>query len=109
MSEMAYIATNYLFCLVYYIIIVILFWFFGALMGLRFFTQTNFVTLALFLFGWGNALISLSFFFGAFLNTKRASVIIGYIVALMGSLISVIVCVTIYDINSTMPALLNIW
>lgn len=87
MSNTAYIFTNYLFNFVFYVIIIILFWVFGIIINLRFFTQTNPITMILLFFGWGNALISLAFFFSSFLNTKRAAVIVGYIVALMGTMI----------------------
>ena len=95
MTNSSYIATNYLFSYLYYSIIAILFWIFGALIGLRLFTQTNFITVFLFLFAWGHALISLAFLFATFINSKRVAVIIGYLVALMGSMIG-FVCFSIF-------------
>lgn len=62
-----------------YLFVIAFFYICGALAQIRFFSQTNFVTLALFFLAWGNALISISMLFSTFISAKRASVVIGCI------------------------------
>eukprot|EP01091_Cochliopodium_minus_P001939 TRINITY_DN1188_c0_g2_i2.p1 TRINITY_DN1188_c0_g2~~TRINITY_DN1188_c0_g2_i2.p1 ORF type:complete len:1683 (-),score=415.80 TRINITY_DN1188_c0_g2_i2:354-4655(-) len=108
LSDISYTLINYFFFYILYTITIILFWVFGAIMGLRFFTQTNFFTLAIFFFGWGHSLVSFAFFLSSFINTKRAAVVVGYVFGLIGSLIGVIICVTIYTDDKKLPFYLNL-
>ena len=108
LTNFSYIVINYFFFYILYTITVLLFWAVGAIIGLRFFTQTNILTLGLFFFGWGHSLVSFAFFLSSFINTKRAAVVVGYVFGLVGSLIGVIICVTIYSGDKKLPFWLNL-
>lgn len=109
-----YWLTNYLFDMILYAAVIFFFWISGIIVGIRFFTQTNPLLLLFFFFGWGNSLISLGVFFSSFLSSKRSAVVVGYMVALMGSLIALIWCVAIYgdfafSLGQTLPKGLLLW
>lgn len=114
MKMWTYWITNYIFDITLYAAVILFFWVSGAIVGIRFFTQTDPFVLIIFFFGWGNALISLGFFCSSFLNSKRASIVVGYVIALIGSLIGIVWCVGIYgnfafSLGQTLPKGMLLW
>eukprot|EP01116_Phalansterium_solitarium_P019773 TRINITY_DN564_c0_g2_i1.p1 TRINITY_DN564_c0_g2~~TRINITY_DN564_c0_g2_i1.p1 ORF type:complete len:1819 (+),score=747.59 TRINITY_DN564_c0_g2_i1:87-5543(+) len=114
MRMSTYYFTNYLFNMVLYSLVIAFFWVVGVAVGIRFFTQTHWSTLLVFFIGWGQALIQLSFFLSTFINTKRAAIVIGYVIALIGSLIGLVWCVGVYGdneytLNDRLPTGFLVW
>jgi hypothetical protein len=87
------ILTNFLFNFALYVIVIGFFWIVGVGIKIRFFAQTAPSTLFMFFLGWGLSLVSMSFLLSTFLNSKRAATVLGYVVALFGSLIALVICV----------------
>ena len=76
MSNVSYLASNWIFFIVIYVLLATLFWIVGAAINLEVFRATAITTMGLFWLLWGLALISLSFFFSAFINTKSAATMV---------------------------------
>lgn len=93
MRPLHYLVTNFLFCFFIYIVVTSFFWVTGIWMHVKFFVETSPSLLIVYFAGWGVALVSMSFFLAHFLNSKRSAVVCGYIIALIGSLIAVVLCV----------------
>jgi ABC-type multidrug transport system fused ATPase/permease subunit len=91
-----YNLTNYIFFATLYTFIGAFFWVSGIGFSLRFFSDTHWSTLLVWFVGWGLAVISLAFFLSSLINSPRASTIVGYATALLGSMIGIIVAVGIY-------------
>eukprot|EP01125_Pyxidicula_operculata_P020322 TRINITY_DN749_c1_g1_i2.p1 TRINITY_DN749_c1_g1~~TRINITY_DN749_c1_g1_i2.p1 ORF type:complete len:1080 (-),score=261.04 TRINITY_DN749_c1_g1_i2:788-4027(-) len=91
-----YYLSNYIFFFFLYTLSIIFFWGIGALAQFRLFSQTHGSVLFIFFLGWGLALVSVAFFISAFLSDPRAATIVGYGIALLGSLISIVVCAGIF-------------
>jgi hypothetical protein len=115
MRNWQYHLTNYVFFYLLYALVVIFFWIAGLIFKMRFFTYTHWSTLLVFFVGWGFSLVSLAHFLSSLLNSPRATTVVGYGVALMGSLISLIVAfgiygpVPFYSVGGLMPQWLYIW
>ncbi len=110
MSTASYLASNWIFFLFLYIVLVSLFWACGVLIGLEVFTDTAITTMGTFWLLWGFALISLSFFFSALVNSKSAASMLGYVVALGGPLFATLLALGVYVIADTpMPTAWFIW
>lgn len=110
MSNTAYIASNFLFCLFIYLVLASLFWSMAALMNLSVFVETAVSTFGMFWFLWGLCLISVSFFLSTFVNSKSAATMLGYVVALAGPLFAIVVALGIYEIvDRPMPKAWFIW
>lgn len=109
-----YNLTNYVFFATLYTLIASFFWLSGIGFQLRFFMDTHWSTLLVWFIGWGLAVISLAFFLSALINSPRASTIVGYATALLGSMIGIVVAVGIYGptnfaVSHRMPAWLFMW
>jgi len=91
-----YYITYYIFCFVIYACVIAFFWLAGVLIKIRFFTQTSPWILFVFFFGWGNCLIFFAIFVSAFISSKQVATVVGYIIALFGTLVALIVTVGIY-------------
>ena len=59
-------------------------------------SQTHPSTLLLFFLGWGLALVSFALFLSAFLHSRRIATVVGYVVALFGNLICLVISDGIY-------------
>eukprot|EP00001_Collodictyon_triciliatum_P102252 17973_1 len=91
--------SNYIFFLMLYSAVIFFFYVSGVLIEIRFFTQTDPAVLLWFFYLWGNALISFSFLLSTFLNSKQAATVVGYIVALIGSMTALFICVSLYPLT----------
>ena len=91
-----YVAATYSLNLLLYFTLVAFFWGTGAALGFGFFIDTNIGLLALLFVGWGLALVSLGFFIASFLSSRRVATILGYVIALFGSLIAEVLAIGIY-------------
>ena len=92
----AYVGVTFALNFAFYLALVAFFWIAGAVIQLRFFTQTSPALLVLLLVGYGVNLNSLAFLLAAFLNSGRTATICGYMSALFGVLISVVLADGIY-------------
>eukprot|EP01103_Thecamoeba_quadrilineata_P015557 TRINITY_DN4957_c0_g2_i1.p1 TRINITY_DN4957_c0_g2~~TRINITY_DN4957_c0_g2_i1.p1 ORF type:complete len:1851 (-),score=296.09 TRINITY_DN4957_c0_g2_i1:13-5565(-) len=101
MRRLPYLVTNILFFFVLYLLSVLLFWVIGFAIGQRFFTQTGFTTLFLFFLGWGFSIIALAYFFASFLSSKRAASVVGYSLALIGTLVAEVICNYMFAVDGT--------
>lgn len=52
--------------------------------------------LFLLFFGWGHAVICLGFLVGTFISSRRVATVVGYLVALFGSMMGILICAGIY-------------
>jgi ABC-type multidrug transport system ATPase subunit len=114
MQSRHYVATNYIFFYLLYMLAFGFLWLSGLAAEIRFFTQTDPLLLFLFLFGWGHCLIALAFLISTFLSSPRASTLVGYTIALLGTLIAEVVSIGIYgpfafSIGTELPKWLLIW
>eukprot|EP00002_Diphylleia_rotans_P007930 TRINITY_DN1758_c0_g1_i16.p1 TRINITY_DN1758_c0_g1~~TRINITY_DN1758_c0_g1_i16.p1 ORF type:complete len:1757 (-),score=347.90 TRINITY_DN1758_c0_g1_i16:421-5691(-) len=99
MKMRTYWLSNYVFFMVLYSAVIIFFYLSGLAIELRFFTQTDPAVIILFFFLWGNALIAFSFLLSTFLNSKRAATVVGYIIALIGSMSALFISVSLYPLT----------
>jgi ABC-type multidrug transport system ATPase subunit len=76
--------------------LVVFFWSAGAALGFGLFIGTNVGLLLLLFIGWGLALVSLGFFISSFLSSRRVATIVGYVIALFGSLTAEVLAVGVY-------------
>ncbi|KNC49900.1 ABC transporter [Thecamonas trahens ATCC 50062] len=114
LRTLPYIATNYGFFFGLYCLVIAFFWATGGLVQIRFFVQTGPSTLAAFFIGWGMALVGLAFFFASFVSSRQVAIVVGYIVALIGSLIGLVITAGIYgvfafSVSTSMPWWYLIW
>lgn len=77
-------------------------------MQLKSFTHTSPGLQILVFIGWGLANISLSFVFYPFINKAYTASLVGYIVALWFTIISVTLNLSMFEFPKTMPSYLNI-
>uniref|UniRef100_A0A7S3G9R0 ABC transporter domain-containing protein n=1 Tax=Palpitomonas bilix TaxID=652834 RepID=A0A7S3G9R0_9EUKA len=103
MKMWKYWVANYVYNFSIYGVVVIVFALVATLVRIRFFTETNPLLLFFLFLGWGLSLVSLSFLIGSLLNSKRAATIMGYVVALLGNIICIILCAGIYGKWSFAP------
>eukprot|EP01105_Mastigella_eilhardi_P012724 TRINITY_DN2905_c0_g1_i1.p1 TRINITY_DN2905_c0_g1~~TRINITY_DN2905_c0_g1_i1.p1 ORF type:complete len:1245 (-),score=294.06 TRINITY_DN2905_c0_g1_i1:763-4497(-) len=96
LSTALYFFVTYIFFFLMYSVIVAFFWVTGAILGIRLFSETAPFTLVVLFVGWGNALIATAFLVSSFLNSKRAATVVGYILALMGTLFGLMICIDVY-------------
>ena len=106
--------TNYLFFYTLYVIIAAAFWIAGIASGNRFFSSTHWTLLLSYFLGWGFCVVSLAHFLSALVNSPRAATVMGYGIALIGSMAALVVALGIYgpfafSINRIMPVALYIW
>jgi len=110
-----YYVVNYTFFFVLYSLAAAFFWISGVAGQIRFFSQTNPGVLFVYFFGWGFSMISLSFFLSSFLSDPRAATVVGYAIALMGTLTAVSICIGVYgnlfsfSLHQQMPRWTFIW
>jgi hypothetical protein len=97
MKTRDYFISHFIFDFSLYAMCIIFFWGVGAGIQIRFFSQTHFSVLLIFFIGWGLSMIFLAFFLSTLINTTRASTVIGYVIALMGSLVGIVICVGYFD------------
>jgi len=99
----------------FYAAVVAFFWLGGLYIEIRFFCETSPALLFLFFAGWGSALVSLGLVLSACLNSKRAATVVGYVVALVGTLITLVFCDGIYgdipglSLGARLPRWLLLW
>eukprot|EP01117_Protostelium_nocturnum_P007430 TRINITY_DN2658_c0_g1_i1.p1 TRINITY_DN2658_c0_g1~~TRINITY_DN2658_c0_g1_i1.p1 ORF type:complete len:1127 (+),score=257.54 TRINITY_DN2658_c0_g1_i1:1736-5116(+) len=91
-----YIFSHFLFNFILFTIVVTSFWLWGVGIELRIFTQTHPVLLIVLFLGWANSMIAMAFFLSTFIDTTRSATVVGYVVALIGSLIGILFCAGIY-------------
>jgi hypothetical protein len=91
-----YMFSNFVLNFTYYCIVAAFFWIVGAALKFSLFSQTSPAYLFLFLFGWGLALVSMGMFIASFVSSRRVATVIGYIVALFGNLVCLVVADGIY-------------
>lgn len=96
MSMNTYWFSNYLYFILLYTCVFIFFYLGGLFIQMRFFTQTDPVLLVIFFLGWGHSLIGLAFLVSACLSSKRSATVMGYVIALIGSMLSLFVAVNLY-------------
>eukprot|EP00742_Colponemidia_sp_Colp-10_P012044 GILJ01013471.1.p1 GENE.GILJ01013471.1~~GILJ01013471.1.p1 ORF type:complete len:1008 (+),score=146.02 GILJ01013471.1:44-3067(+) len=85
------------FCLGLYMVALFIFLLFGgAIIALPFFTQTNFGILLLVTIGWGLSQVALAFFFSVFISKARTATVLGYLISIVGILVSVAVNTQVY-------------
>jgi len=99
LKSSSYLISNYLFNLILFLVVTAFFWASGAALQLRLFTQTNPILLIALFFGWGNSVIAMSFLLSTFINTTRSATVIGYVIAILGSLIGILLCAGIYGFS----------
>lgn len=105
-----YWMTNFLFNFIVYALTVFVFCLTGAvILGLSFFTQSNWAILILFFVGWGFAQISLSFFFSAFLQMAQTASIIGYLLSIWVTLVAVSLNLTLFGWPNPMVWYLHLY
>ena len=105
-----YWMTNFLFNFIVYALTVFVFCMTGAvILGLSFFTQSNWAVLILFFIGWGFAQISLSFFFSAFLQMAQTASIIGYLLSIWVTLVAVSLNLTLFGWPNPMVWYLHLY
>ncbi len=110
MSNMSYLASNWIFFLFMYVALASLFWGFGAALNLEVFVATAVTTMGMFWLLWGLSLISLSYFLSAFVNGKSAASMLGYTVALGGPLFATLLALGVYVIADVpMPVAWFLW
>eukprot|EP00668_Euglena_longa_P030226 GGOE01037659.1.p1 GENE.GGOE01037659.1~~GGOE01037659.1.p1 ORF type:complete len:1821 (+),score=588.27 GGOE01037659.1:425-5464(+) len=90
------------------------FWVAGLLAELRFFLQTDPWVLLSFFAGWGLALIALAFLLTSLTGRKRTAVVVGYSVALIGTMTGLVMGAIVYGHSALnqnprlpLPLLLN--
>jgi len=96
LSYTQYMGATYLLNLALYAALMVFFWSAGAALGFGLFLHTNFALLLQLFVGWGFALVSLGFFIASFLSSRRVATIVGYVVALFGSLTAEVLAVGVY-------------
>eukprot|EP00667_Euglena_gracilis_P000155 EG_transcript_155 len=79
-----------------YVLVCGSFWTAGLLAQLRFFLQTDAWVLLAFFAGWGLALIALAFFLTSMTGRKRTAVVVGYSVALIGTMMGLVMGAIVY-------------
>eukprot|EP01138_Halocafeteria_seosinensis_P011339 gb/GECG01011582.1/.p1 GENE.gb/GECG01011582.1/~~gb/GECG01011582.1/.p1 ORF type:complete len:2138 (+),score=187.49 gb/GECG01011582.1/:1-6414(+) len=92
----SYVLTTYGLNMSIYATVVGFFWIIGTLLGFGFFVGTNNGALFLLFLGWGLALVSLGFFLASFISSRRVATVVGYIVALFGNLVALVLSDGIY-------------
>jgi len=91
------------------------FWAAGVALRFTFFTGTSPALLATLFIGWGLALCALAALISAFLWSRKAATVVGYVVALLGNLIAILVAAGIYgssvpySLGRPMPTWLNVF
>ncbi|KAH3757745.1 ABC transporter [Pelomyxa schiedti] len=93
-----YVIVNSVFFFFFYSVSVAFFWITGAFLDIRLFSQTSPGTLIVFFLGWGMALIAFAFFVASFLTSKRAATIVGYLIALLGTIIGFMIVAYVYGV-----------
>eukprot|EP00727_Mastigamoeba_balamuthi_P008005 m51a1_g3825 hypothetical protein (1807) ;mRNA; r:294618-300690 len=110
-----YLFVCYVFFFMLFAVSVAFFWMTGAfILRLRLFSQTNPLTLVLFLFGWGNSLVSGGLLLAGLVGSRRGATVVGYAVALIGTVVSLVVAIALYgqfdfSVTERMPIVLNLW
>lgn len=91
-----YVITTYVLNLCIYATVVAAFWITGSVMNFAFFVGTNRGALFLLFLGWGLALVSFGFFLASFMSSRRVASVVGYVVALFGNLVALVLSDGIY-------------
>ena len=96
MRLLPYYATTFAFNLLLYALTIAALWVSGAWAGIEFFALTSPLLLLVFFAGWGLLLVAFAFLLSTALASPRAASVLGYVIALFGSLIGVVVSAGIY-------------
>jgi len=96
MRDLEYFGTNYALNMGMYCAVVGFFWAVGLILQFSFFVSTSPMLLFFFFIGWGLALTSLAAFVASLLASRRVATIVGYAVALLGTLIGTVLADGIY-------------
>lgn len=98
-----WIVTILFFLILEFFTFTIFFLFGYYVLGFAFFTQTSKALMSLVLLGWAISQLGLALFFQVFLNKARSATIIGYLLSIWTSLISVTFNVAVYPDPYTVP------
>eukprot|EP00941_MAST-03F_sp_MAST-3F-sp1_P002476 g2476.t1 len=85
-SSIAYVLSSLITNFCVYMFSVFVFWGVGHFSGVLFFRETDSKLLLLFFIGWGFALVALAQFLSVLVKTARMASILGYLLAVFGSL-----------------------
>jgi ABC-type multidrug transport system ATPase subunit len=96
MRLMPYYLTTFLFNLIMSLLAMAALWIAGAVAQIEIFSLTSPLLLIVFFIGWGLLLVAFAFVLSTVILTPRAASVIGYVVALFGSLLAVIVAAVMY-------------
>lgn len=97
---LVYFVFNFILAMITNIIFVAMGYF---LTGMRFFTESSFLLLAIVLIGWSLAQIGLAVFFQTFLNKSRSANIIGYLLSIWMSMIASTLSIAAYQYPKPYP------
>ena len=93
-----YWTVTYLLFLGEYSILCIVFWIFGYYANINFFTLHSPVILFMYLFIWGNCLISFSFLLSTFFSKTRTAVAVGFIL-IFGKYLYILLSLSILQLS----------
>jgi ABC-type multidrug transport system ATPase subunit len=96
MRLLPYYLTTFLFNFIMALLAMAALWIAGAAARIEFFSLTSPLLLIVFFVGWGLLLVAFAFVLSTVIITPRAASVIGYVVALFGSLLAVIVAAVMY-------------
>ncbi|KAI9328048.1 hypothetical protein DFJ73DRAFT_904539 [Zopfochytrium polystomum] len=103
----AYYVSHYVTFFILYAISSIIFIVAGRLTKLSLFTKTGLPVILLLFFVWGNAQVTLAFFFASFFNRSRMALVLVFLIVLCGVIIS-LVTNQIFD-DGDFPSAFFIW
>jgi ABC-type multidrug transport system ATPase subunit len=104
MNGTLYWAITYLFNYTLYALVCIVFVCAQLILKAKLFAQTDPLILFLLLFEWGHTVVAASFLISTFFSRSTHAMVFGYVIVILSVVVSVVLCMNIFDADTTPPA-----